>query len=181
MVYLSTAVAVIGVALLANLALTLALARRLRGLAERQAHPAHHQARAGLPVGAPVPDFTATTVTGESRSRAGLAGSRGLIGFFSAGCEGCHKQLPRFAELAATIPGGASQVIAVVTGDGDGAAELVRGLGEVAAIVRQPEEGGLCQALAVSDFPTFYLISGDGQVEGAGNAVHLLARALQPR
>ena len=69
----------------------------------------------------------------------------------------------------------------MVTGDGDGAAELVRGLGEVAAIVRQPEEGGLCQALAVSDFPTFYLISGDGQVEGAGNAVHLLARALQPR
>ena len=38
-----------------------------------------------------------------------------------------------------------------------------------------------CQALAVRDFPTFYLISGDGQVEGAGNAVHLLARALQPR
>ncbi len=180
MVYLSTAVAVIGVALLADLALTLALVRRVRELSERPAHPAH-PARAGLPVGAPVPDFTATTITGESRSLADLAGSRGLIGFFSAGCDPCHKQLPEFAALAATIPGGASQVLAVVTGDGQPAAELVRGLGEVAAIIRLPEEGGLCQALAVRDFPTFYLISGDGQVEGAGNSVHLLARALQPR
>jgi len=180
MVYLSAAVAVIGAVLLANLALTLALVRRVRELTQRPARHSH-PVRTGLPVGATVPNFTAITVTGETWSRAGIAGSRGLIGFLAAGCDPCHRQLPEFTALAATIPGGASQVLAVVTGDGESAAELVRGLGEAAAIVRQPEEGGLCQAFEVRGFPSYYLISGDGRVEGAGNAVHLLARALQPR
>jgi thiol-disulfide isomerase/thioredoxin len=180
MVYLSAAVAVTGAVLLANLALTLALVRRIRGLSERPAHQSH-PVRAGLPAGATVPDFTAATITGETRSRGGMAGSRGLIGFFAAGCDPCHRQLPQFAELAATIPGGASQVLAVVTGDGEPAAELVRGLDEVAAIVREPEEGDLCKVFAVRGFPTYYLIGGDGQVEGAGNSVPLLVRTLQPR
>lgn len=180
MVYLSAAVAVISVVLLAHLALTLALVRRIRELSQRPGHQAH-PVRAGLPAGATVPDFTAATMTGETWSRARMAGSRGLVGFFAAGCDPCHRQLPQFAELAAAIPGGAGQVLAVVTGEGESAVELVRGLDGVAAIVREPKEGDLCKAFAVRGFPTYYLIGGDGQVEGAGNSVHLLVRALQPR
>lgn len=171
MAYLGAAVAVIGVVLLADLALTLALVRRVRVLSERPAR----MPPPGLPAGEAVPDFTATTVTGEARSRADMAGSPGLIGFFAAGCTPCHGQLPEFAGLAGTIPGGAKQVLAVVTGNGTQAAELVRDLDGVAAVVRQPPEGNLCTAFAVRGFPRFYLISEAGRVEASAPAVHMLA------
>jgi len=178
MVYLGAAVAVIGVVLLANLALTLALVRRVRVLSER---PAMLPGRPGLPIGSPVPDFTATTVSGETKSRSEMTGSRSLFGFFDAGCISCHRQLPEFANLAGTISGGAGQVLAVVTGSDERAAEFVSELDGVAAVVREPQEDALCTAFRVKGFPSFYLVNGTGSVEASGTAVRMLAGALQPR
>ena len=50
-----------------------------------------------LAVGAPVPDFTATAITGETVSRADLTDKRAVIAFFSTDCESCRTQLNRFA------------------------------------------------------------------------------------
>lgn len=85
MIFVITAVAAL-VAL--NLAMTLALAQRLRAVQETVAQGAMRDPslpRPGDRVGA----FTATTLAGESLTEAALADGTSLIGFFAPGCSTC--------------------------------------------------------------------------------------------
>src|SRR5690348_8777400 len=101
MTFLAVAVAGVAAVCLVNLWLLIALARRVSKQAEQLAHrPARQRPQVGPPAGSQVPAFTATTVAGATVSAADLTGRRGLIGFFSPGCEPCHQQVPFFAALA---------------------------------------------------------------------------------
>ena len=178
MPYLTAAVVLVGVLGIADLLLVIALARRIRELGTGPAtgiqpgyRPGPHQQLAGLK---PAP-FVAVTTTGDAVS---LAGGRALVAFFSPGCGPCRDQLPHFAELAKSIPGGPSQVLAVVKGPPDVAAEFAAGLEGIASIVLEPTprgtRGPVAQAFNSYGWPNFYLLAADGTIESNGLAISQL-------
>jgi thiol-disulfide isomerase/thioredoxin len=179
-------VAVIGVAVLGlvNLWLTVAMARRVREQGEQLARrtPARVPRPAvGLPPGAAVPDFSVTTVSGTVVSAAGLRGERSLIGFFMPGCAPCHEQIPAFLAFARSLPGGPAHTLAVVTGGGRPAARvpdqdsdrLIQELTEaaVAQVVREPSTRVVTTALAVTGYPSFFVLDADGRVQAGAHGI----------
>ena len=169
-------VALISVLCVMNLALMIAVTRRVREQGELLARlPKARPHAQRLPRGTQVPDFTAVTMTGASRSLADMAGSRALVGFFSPGCPPCHEQLPEFARFARAIPGGAGQVIAVLTGAERSAAEFVAELDGVAAVVFEQSGGPVATAFSAPGFPSFYLMDADGRIEASGMVMEMIA------
>jgi peroxiredoxin len=136
-----------------------------------------------LPTGSKAPEFEATTVSGMRYSLADLTGSRSAVAFFSVSCTPCHTQLPEFVAYARTIPGGASQVIAVVSGDGEhereAAAHFTDELAAVASVVVEPRQGPLATAFSVQGFPTFYALDESGRIEAGGVAVRMISAPRQ--
>ncbi len=173
---MSYLLAVVAVLSLVNLGLMFVVIRRVREHGERLAKlPRHRPMLERLPAGTKVPEFTAVTVTGESRSLADLAGSRSLVGFFSPGCPPCHDQLPEFTKFAKTIPGGAGQVLAVVSGAEKPATAFAAGLDEEASVVIEPLKGPVAAAFSVPGMPSFYLVGADGRIEASGMAMEMIA------
>lgn len=175
---MSVALAAVAVLCLVNLALLFGVARRLRLLDERVDKIPIIGPAALLPVGRQAPEFTAVTTEGESRSLADLAGSRSVVGFFSAGCGSCRTQLPKFIEFAKALPGGPGQALAVVIGETENAAALAAELGEAVAVAMTPRQGPIVTAFSVRGTPAFYLIGPDGRIEARGMAVNALADAV---
>jgi peroxiredoxin len=159
-----------------NLALMFAVIRRVREHGERLAKlPRMRPMLQRLPAGTKVPEFTTVTVTGESRSLADMAGSRSLVGFFSPGCPPCHDQLPEFTKFAKTLPGGASHVLAVVTGAEKPAMEFAARLDGDASVVVEHPKGPVATAFSVEGMPSFYLVGADGRIEASGMAMEMIA------
>lgn len=169
-------VALISVLCVMNLALMIAVVRRVREQGELLASlPKGRPHAQRLPRGTQVPGFSAVTVTGESRSLADMAGSRSLVGFFAPGCPPCHEQLPEFARLARAIPGGAGQVVAVLAGAESSAAEFFTELDGLAAVVFEQSGGPVTVAFSAPGFPSFYLMDADGRIEASGMAMEMIA------
>jgi peroxiredoxin len=175
MSYLAAAVIAVSVLCVVNLALVFVVIRRVRQHGERLAKLPHTRPMPRLPAGTKVPEFTAVTVNGESRSLADLAGSRGLVGFFSPGCRPCHNQLPEFIKFAKTVPGGAGQVLAVITGPDEPAMEFAAALDRDASVVIEPPQGPVAAAFSVQGMPSFYLVGADGRIEASGIAMDMIA------
>jgi peroxiredoxin len=178
------AVVLIGALSLINFALTFAVIRQVRRYGELLAGrgagggqpPWHIQA------GSPVPEFTATTVSGGRVSLSDLTGARSVVAFFAVGCPPCRMQLPEFTRYAGSFPGGAAQVLAVVA-DPEGELEektddYVRELTGVATVVVEPPGGPAAQAFSVSGQPTFYVLDERGRVETSGMAVRRIAATV---
>jgi peroxiredoxin len=173
---------IVGAGLLINLALTFALLRRVRRHGEQLARFSfkrfdNEMMGDGLRAGSKVPDLKVQTVSGETRSLAGPGDAHSVIGFFSVGCPPCEKQLPQFKEYARTIPGGVSQVLAVISGNEAAAAGYVRELAGVAEVVLEPHRGSVQQAMSVSTFPALYLLDAGGHVRVTGRSVQRIAKA----
>jgi peroxiredoxin len=180
--FLTMSLGIVGAGLLINLALTFALLRRVRRHGEQLARFPFKMFDSammgdGLRAGSKVPDLKVRTVSGETRSLAGTGGTHSVIGFFSVGCPSCEKQLPEFKEYARTIPGGVSQVLAVISGNEAAAAGFARELEGVAEVVLEPHRGSVQQAMSVSTFPALYLLDAGGQVQIFGRSVQRLSRA----
>ncbi|MEU0934635.1 hypothetical protein [Embleya sp. NPDC005971] len=104
--------------------------------------------------------FTATTTTGE---QVGDLDVGGLVGFFSAGCEPCHVQAPRFAERARSL--GRERTLAVIAGDD---AELLALLTPVARVIVEEYDGVVQAAFRNAWTPAMYLLGADRRVLAAG-------------
>jgi hypothetical protein len=95
--------AALAVLTVANLAMTLALAQRLRGLQETVAQGAMRDPslpRPGDRVGA----FVARTLAGETVTEAEFAGGTALVGFFAPGCSTCTLVRSQLIERPPSIP-----------------------------------------------------------------------------
>jgi len=170
---------VVGVLCLVNLMLTLVVIRRVRLHGEKlTAGPMFRGETMTLPAGTRVPEFSVTATSGERRTLADLTGSRSLVGFFSPHCPPCHGQLPEFNDLARSIPGGAAQVLAVITGEADAAADFGAELATVATVVTEPPNGPAATAFSAHGRPCFYLVGADGQIEASGRTVRRLTSAV---
>jgi thiol-disulfide isomerase/thioredoxin len=183
--YLTAAVVLVSILGIANLLFVLALARRIRAAGSGSAAdlpPGASLPAYRLPPGAKPGYFEAVTIAGDSVSPASLAGGRALVGFFAPGCGPCHDQLPGFVELAKTVPGGPSQVLAVLSGEPEAATEFAAGLADVASVVLENgirgAMGPVAHAFASYAKPSFYLLAADGKVQSSGAAIPVLTANL---
>jgi thiol-disulfide isomerase/thioredoxin len=183
--YLTAAVVLAGILGTASLLFVLVLARRIRALGTGPVidmPPGGSLPAYRLPPGSKPRYFEAITTAGDTVSPASLAAGRALVGFFAPGCGPCHDQLPGFVELAKTIPGGPSQVLAVVSGVPEVATEFASGLADVASIVLEHgirgAMGPVAHAFASYAKPSFYLLAPDGSVESSSAAIPALTANL---
>lgn len=169
MQYLIAAVVIVGMLCVLNLLLTYGVVRRLREHGELLA-----QGPAAMPaplagVGSVVGEFTAITVDGDELVADDLAAGT-LVGFFSLGCSGCLRELPRFVDAAAAHPGGPGRVLAVVIGGDEDAAEQVAALSPTARVVVAPPGAEIEKAFGVQGYPAFALL-GEGRVVTAASGM----------
>jgi peroxiredoxin len=173
-------VTLVGVVAISALLLVIALARRIRelGTSAGGLAPGEMPEVSDLPPGSKPGYFRAETISGGTVSPDGLSGNRVLIGFFFAGCTPCNRQLPGFVELAKTIPGGTSQVVAVLSGRPEKSAEYAARLAGVASVVLESpraDEGTIARAFSVSSWPSYYLLDSAGTVESGATSLSMLA------
>src|SRR6185369_4424117 len=121
------AIAVLTGLVLLNLLLTFGVIRRLREHSEQLAASAPPRT---LPVGAAVPEFTATTEQGRVVSTATLRSHGALVAFMASDCTACTEQLPAVRETIAAANGAVLLVITHLRTPDDAAArELAGSLG----------------------------------------------------
>jgi AhpC/TSA family len=176
--------AFLGVVCLVNLLLVLALARRVHGHDEQLARRGRLPQIPDLGAGQSAPDFTVTTVTGETRARGDLIGGpRGVIAFLTPDSAPCRAQVPELKKYAAADPRGRSEVLAVICGSEDEAAELVDELKDSVSVAVEPLRGPMQQTFAVTGYPTFFVIVKPGRIGARGayleawNGYHLRVAA----
>ncbi|MEU0550770.1 TlpA disulfide reductase family protein [Micromonospora sp. NPDC005979] len=174
MVFLSTAVAILAALVLADLALTAAVVRRLREtemkLIDMNSPPA-----SGLPLGAAIPEFTAP---GGQISRADLVGSPTLIGFFSAGCRHCPGQAAKLADRAEEIASGGVRVISFLTAPEESTEDLGPTLRKAGLLVMDDTPSAVMAAFQVQGTPTFVMFGADGRLAARS---HDLGEVLSSR
>jgi len=172
MSYVLVAMVVVGLIGLLNLLLTFGVIRRLREHTE-QLSELQHGSDIILSPGATVGEFTAETTDGTRVSRELLAGQT-LVSFFSPHCTPCRERMPEFIQYAGTVPGGRSQVLAVVVGAPEDATESVTALTPVARVVVEPDGGAVSRAFAINGFPALCLVDAGGNVLASGSTLDKL-------
>jgi hypothetical protein len=148
----------VGLVSVVNLILAIGVVRRLREHTKQLVNVGRvppDDVRA-LRVGAEVGEFEATTVDGLRVSRETFA-ARTVVAFLTPGCEPCIDKLPGFVEYARRAPGGRNQVLAVVVGDADEAADMVADLRGVALVVVERHGGALTSAFQVTASPVLLM------------------------
>lgn len=159
----------LGVVCLVNLLLLLALVKRVRQHDEQLARQSRLPPVPRVPAGSKAPDFTATTITGETRSLSDLlAGPRGLIAFLTPHCAPCRAYVSELKKYAAANPDGPSQVIAVIIGSPAETAGLASELKDSVSVVIEPMSGALQETFSVTSYPTFVVITKDGRIGARG-------------
>lgn len=163
-------IAVLALLVVVDLALTLAVIRRLR-----QHMPGSHQADPPFSkmVGRPVPDFTTTATDGSEVTAEALRTGRAFVAFLAVGCGGCHDQLPQLREHVAKLRDAGEHVLVVVNGSDAGASEFVDAFGHDAHIVVENDDASLNAAFGIDGYPT-YLVVDDGVVAD----VHVFTKEL---
>ncbi|GAA3211790.1 TlpA family protein disulfide reductase [Actinocorallia longicatena] len=171
MEFLVAAVVLVGAISVVNILLTVGVVARLKEHTALLARSGHGAA-AVLGVGEMVPEFTTTTVRGETLTTGSL-GEETLVGFFSPSCDPCKELVPEFLVHAQVAGDRQGRPVAVVVGKDEGAAEFAARLSEVATVVVEDLRGPVSGAFGVSAFPSLVLVA----PEGGGVAV----RELEPK
>jgi thioredoxin-related protein len=165
---LTAAVVVLTVLVLVDLLLSAAIIRRLRDT-EAQLADALPSTQPGLRTGTPMPDFSSAD---GSLTRADVAGTPVLLGFFSTGCRYCPAQAEQLAHRASEIAGQGIRVVNVLTVvDEDMPDDLTPVLEKSGTVVTEHGPGGLMAAFSVSGTPTFLLYDGNGTLLGNGHTI----------
>jgi thiol-disulfide isomerase/thioredoxin len=168
MAFLAAAVILVGILGFLNLALVLAVIRRVRTISANSLTGQFHTPGL-LPVGSDAPAFTAITTAGADCELSALSGTPALLGFFSGACEPCRDHVPDFIKLANSAPNRSMHVIAVVRGDDESVSDLLQILGSSAIIIREPEDGVVGEAFSIDSYPTMYLLDGEGKIASAAH------------
>ena len=171
MPYLTAAVVLLAVAVLADLWLTLTTARTVRDLDTRLTAMTRGPRSDMSPLGLPVGPFQVTTDDGEQLTREDLSGWT-LVATMTSDCHVCVEALPEFLAMAAVVPGGRRRVLAVVP-EPQPPVELVAKLRQVAVVVSGAQAELVAAALGVDSFPTFSWVGPTRVVEFAGPGIDM--------
>lgn len=166
-----------------NLALTLAVARRMRGLPPAmQAHDhSGGEPEPGIAPGDRMPAFTATATDGTTVTADALAGRPALLAFLSLDCPGCDDSLPEFAEHARRVRDAGGRVLATVVGAGAADSAMAAGLADIADhVVPEFLDAPLGAAFGVRLYPGFALYGPDGVATTASVGLRGLGDLARP-
>lgn len=118
-------------------------------------------------IDAPAPDFTLTTLTGDSKSLSGYEGNVVLLTFWFPSCSACRMELPRLETLWKEHKESGFEVLAIeATGDNIGAEKFVVKYGINFTVLKNGTAGsGAVDKLYLVDrYPTSFLIDRKGVV-----------------
>lgn len=162
MPYLVAGLVLVGAVASLNLILTTAIVRRMR-VYERGRTP--YDVLGGLPEGAALPSFTATTRDGALVSDRQLRDRPALVAFLSTDCPGCLERAPDVAAAARDTIASGGRAVAVIIEGAEAVGALTAAV-EPATIVYEPVDrsGPMTRAFAVKSFPTFFAIDSAGRV-----------------
>ena len=175
MPFLIAAVVLVGAIAVLNLLLTMAVIRRLRRNEEANAMPPMMDS--GPKVGTPLPEFTATSVAGDTVDHEALAGKAGIVAFFSTTCSACKPAAPQLishVENSKLTPG---QVLVVINGEGDERAEFTEMFDGKAVVVTEGAMGALTTAFSINAFPSFVHYDDGGTVTNSHSGAGSLTEA----
>jgi hypothetical protein len=161
------ALSLVGLVAVLALTLVLVLARRLRDLTAQVAK-LDQPFLPDLPPLGPVPDFIATTISGEPISSADLEGPEQLLLFLYGSCESCHDTLPQTVSALADLE---TRPVAVVIGRPDTRAALAAGLAPVAHVIEEYDMSGLANLFHVTGFPSYLRVEA-GEIVAAGHGLN---------
>lgn len=161
------AMTLIGAVAVLALALVLVLARRLRDLSAQVA-TLDQPMLPDLPPLGPLPDFVATTTTGQTLTGADLTGPDQLLLFLYGSCDSCHDNLPK---TVAALAEAEVRPVAVVIGRPDTRAALTAGLTPVAHVIEEYDMSGLANLFHVTGFPSYLRIEA-GEIVAAGHGIN---------
>ena len=166
MLILIAVVVLVGALCLTNLLMTFGVIRRLREHTELLGgFRSGDRPVLGISVGeAPAP-FASVTTDGQPLT--GPAGFR-LVAFFSSSCSACPERVAPFADYVRVNRVEREGVLAVVLGPDEATVPYLDDLAAVAQVCREPADGELTKAFAVSGYPAFCLLDADGVVAAAG-------------
>ncbi|MCX7671472.1 MAG: redoxin domain-containing protein [Anaerolineae bacterium] len=142
-------------------------------------------ASGGLPpapaVGHPAPDFTLTTVAGETFTLSALRGRPVILTFWATWCPPCRAELP---ELAAAHERYAGQVVVVGVNQAEPAAGVTAFAGQVGLAFPLPLDvrGDVSRLYAVRSLPTTFFIDRAGiirRIQSGPLTEATLAQALK--
>lgn len=157
------------VVVLANLALTVALIRRVGVLGRNQAAPQPMQS--GLPVGTAAPPLPGRLRDGSTVDRPVDGPEPVVLGFFSSTCPACAAQLPQFVEFGRTS---AVSTLTVIDAEPDGAAELTGLVPDdqrVLFLGDQDSAAAVLREHGIMALPSYVALGADGRIEGSFGAV----------
>jgi hypothetical protein len=159
MIALAIGLAVLGVIELFHIAVTTALIRRVR--------------EGGSPPAVPDPGGPAIGEPGPrlERLREGAGDAGVLVGFFSAGCDSCGVEAPRFAAAVPELGKAGLRPVAVFGGPaGEDRDSLTQMLAPVGTRLLDGAAREAFRAFAIKATPAFFLIHPDGTVRGKGTS-----------
>ncbi len=161
------ALGAVSLVLVIDLALSIAIIRRLREVAQSLGTRGSVSTAAverGLAPGEPLPAFAAVTTDGEDILSAHLIRKGALIAFFAAECDACRQHM---SELRRVLDQSGRQpnTLVVVDGDAHAGFDLISRAEQFGQVVSEPNDGPLSRLFRVGVFPTFFVV-GDSEVIG---------------
>lgn len=146
---------------LANLLLTLALVRRINSTSGSESG-----IETGPPVGEKAPDFTATTLTGETVTLADYVGRATIFLFIAPHCQPCHELLKTLSLQARAV---SSEPVLVCNAFSEEAEALVRELNIHLPLLLAPRsENPLFETYQISATPSYCSLDEQGVVQAKG-------------
>jgi hypothetical protein len=189
MLFLAVAVAFVGVLSVLNLALCLAIIRRLREHTALLSRADIGGSSQLLAVGTEVPAFTTRTVDGGEVGTEDLVAGA-AIGFFSPSCGPCKERLPEFVEWARGVadprrvfaviaPGPAEQPVGAgmeteMAVSELAVSEMATAVREVSTVIVERSDGPVTAAFNVTGYPTFYLLGEDRKIRSGSHSTDIL-------
>jgi thiol-disulfide isomerase/thioredoxin len=160
----------LAVAVSANLALTVRLARAVRQAPVWPPTALDGPDEFSLPVGHELTPFETTSVEGRPVSMAAM--EEFVVGFFMIGCPPCRAAVDEYAALADRLADTGVPAIAVIRYEAPDleqpaarhelAAETER-LNRTAVVVHEEGDGGVITAFGVTAYPLFYRVRREGR------------------
>lgn len=160
---LLAAVVVLAALVVLDLALSLAIVRRLREDRAARAQVAHpFLARL---VGQPVPELVAVANDGSAVTAGRLREGSWFAAFVSVGCGACHDDLPRLREHVAARRAAGDPVLVVVSDEAGDGGELAATVAEDALVVVESAARPVSEAFGVEAYPTYLEVDGGAVVD----------------
>lgn len=155
------AVGITGSLSLLNLALILAVIRRIN-IPQRD----FMDSMIGLPPGEPVPSFTADLLGGGALSQTEISGQPNVLLFVTPECKACIRAMPDYLRLARLAESRGPGLIFVSGGDADATLRMF-GRSGTRVLITPTEESDVFKRFQVPGTPHFVLIA-DDKVHSSG-------------